>query len=141
MTIPPELLRRNPLWEFIGGEMDVLEEGRALMSIKLEDRHMNPGGIVHGGILATLMDEATGRAIASVRGFDVMLERPHSTIEMNASFLAVARVGDEIECEARPLRVGRTLAVAEAEIRNRGTSDLIAKGRYSYAIPTQPRPR
>jgi uncharacterized protein (TIGR00369 family) len=141
MTIPPEALRRNPLWEFIGGEMDAWEDGRAVMSIKLEDRHMNPGGIVHGGVLATLMDEATGRAIASVRGVEVMFERPHSTIEMNASFLAVARVGDEIECEARALRVGRTLAVAEADVRRRGSDSLIAKGRFTYAIPSQPRPR
>ena len=141
MIVPNEGFGRNQLMEFIDAKTEVWEEDRVVMSVKLDDRHMNPGGIVHGGILATLMDEATGRAIISVRGTEVMMETPHSTIEMSASFLSVARIGDEIECESRTLRVGRTLAVAEAEVRVRGSDNLIAKGRYTYAIPTRPRPR
>jgi acyl-coenzyme A thioesterase 13 len=104
------------------------------MSIKLEGRHMNPGGVLHGGVLTTLMDEATAHAIVTVRGLEVMAEAPLATVDMNVSFLAAARPGDELQCEARTLRVGRAVAFAEAEVRRRGRGDLVAKGRFTYAI-------
>ena len=130
MTQLPEQLPRSALMDLIGGELDSWEEGRVVMSIKLEDRHMNPGGVLHGGVLTTLMDEATAHAIATVRG----LEAPLATVDMNVSFLAAARPGDELQCEARTLRVGRAVAFAEAEVRRRGRGDLVAKGRFTYAI-------
>ena len=130
MTQLPEQLPRSALMDLIGGELDSWEEGRVVMSIKLEDRHMNPGGVLHGGVLTTLMDEATAHAIAIVRG----LEAPLATVDMNVSFLAAARPGDELECEARTLRIGRSVAFAEAEVRRRGRGDLVAKGRFTYAM-------
>jgi acyl-coenzyme A thioesterase 13 len=116
--------------DLIGGELDAWEEGRVVMSIKLEDRHMNPGGVVHGGVLTTLMDEATAHTIATVRG----LEAPLATVDMNVSFLSGARPGDELQCEARALRVGSVVAFAEAEVRRRGRDDVVAKGRFTYVI-------
>jgi acyl-coenzyme A thioesterase 13 len=134
MTQLPEQLPRSALMDLIGGELDSWEEGRVVMSIKLEGRHMNPGGVLHGGVLTTLMDEATAHAIVTVRGLEVMAEAPLATVDMNVSFLAAARPGDELECEARTLRVGRAVAFAEAEVRRRGRGDLVAKGRFTYAI-------
>ncbi len=130
MTQLPKELPRSALMDLIGGELDSWEEGRVVMSIKLEDQHMNPGGVLHGGVLTTLMDEATAHAIAIVRG----LEAPLATVDMNVSFLAAARPGDELECEARTLRIGSSVAFAEAEVRRRGRGDLVAKGRFTYAI-------
>ncbi len=130
MTPLPEELPRSALMDMIGGRLDSWEEGRVVMSIKLEDRHMNPGGVLHGGVLTTLMDEATAHAIVIVRG----IEAPLATVDMNVSFLSAARPGDELECEARTLRVGRAVAFAEAEVRRRGRGDLIAKGSVTYAI-------
>jgi len=134
MTQLPKELPRSALMDLIGGELDSWEEGRVVMSIKLEDRHMNPGGVLHGGVLTTLMDEATAHAIVTVRGLEVMAEAPLATVDMNVSFLAAARPGDELECEARTLRIGRAVAFAEAEVRRRGRGDLVAKGRFTYAI-------
>ncbi len=134
MTQLPKELPRSALMDLIGGELDAWEEGRVVMSIKLEDRHMNPGGVLHGGVLTTLMDEATAHAIVTVRGMEAMAEAPHATIEMNVSFVSGARPGDELECEARALRVGSAVAFAEAEVRRRGRGDLIAKGSVTYAI-------
>jgi acyl-coenzyme A thioesterase 13 len=116
--------------DLIGGKLDAWEEGRVVMSIKLEDRHMNPGGVVHGGVLTTLMDEATAHTIATVRG----LEAPLATVDMNVSFLSSARPGDELQCEARALRVGSAVAFAEAEVRRRGRDDVVAKGRFTYVF-------
>jgi acyl-coenzyme A thioesterase 13 len=126
----PEELPRSALLDMIGGELDSWEEGRAVMLIKLEERHMNPRGVLHGGVLTTLMDEATAHAIATVRG----LESPLATVDMNVSFLSAARPGDELLCEARTLRVGSAVAFAEAEVRRSGRGDLVAKGRFTYSV-------
>lgn len=124
----------SPVMEMFGGRIEAWEKGRVVMSVKLEDRHMNPNGVVHGGVITTLMDEATGHAIVTIRGLEVMAETPHATIDMSVSFLSGARVGDELVCEARTLRIGRSVAFAEAEVRRKEPNDLIAKGRFTYAI-------
>lgn len=121
----------------LGASMDELHDGYARMSIRIEEKHTNPNGVMHGGVAATLMDEAIGAAIMSVRGMEAMRAAPHATVEMNVSFLAGPRVGDELTVEARTLKVGRSVAFGEAEIKRLGRGDLIAKGRFTYVIQAE----
>lgn len=127
-------LPSSGIMQMLGGRIDSFGEGVSVMSLTLEEKHMNPNGVVHGGVLTTLMDEATGHAIVTIRGLETMAEAPHATVDMSVSFLSGARVGDELVCEARTLRIGRSVAFAEAEVRRKATDDLIAKGRFTYAI-------
>jgi len=130
----PEDRNPSPFMDMIGGDLEVWEEGRVVMSLVLEEKHMNPNRVLHGGVLTTLLDEATGAAIVTIRGIEVMAESPHATVDMNVVFVSGARPGDVLVCEGRVLRVGRSIAFAEGEVRRRGTDDLIAKGQFTYAI-------
>ncbi len=130
----PSELPTSGIMQMLGGKIDSLEEGVCVMSLALDEKHMNPNGVLHGGVLTTLMDEATGHAIVTIRGLEAMAETPHATVDMSVSFLSGARAGDELVCEARTLRLGRAIAFAEAEVRRKGSGDLIAKGRFTYAI-------
>ncbi len=123
--------RRSPFSAHIGVEMEELREGYARLSIVLETRHTNPNGVMHGGVITTMMDSALGAALGALRGEEAS-RSPHATVEMNASFLAGARPGDRIVVEGRVLRLGKTIAFGEAEAR-RG-DELIAKGRLTFAI-------
>ncbi len=123
--------RRSPFSAHIGAEMEELREGYARLSIVLEPHHTNPNGVMHGGVITTMMDSALGAALGALRGEEAG-RNPHATVEMNASFLAGARPGDRIVVEGRVLRLGRTIAFGEAEAR-RG-DELIAKGRMTFAI-------
>jgi acyl-coenzyme A thioesterase 13 len=89
---------------------------------------------MHGGVITSLMDEAVGGVIASVRSVEVMRAAPHSTVEMNVSFISGARPGDEIVVEAQALKVGRSAAFGEAEARRRSDGAIIAKGRFTFVI-------
>ena len=122
----------SPFVELIGGRMEEWREGYVRMSVTLEECHTNPNGVMHGGVVTTLMDEALGGVIASVRGLETMFAAPHATVEMNAGFLAGARPGDHVVVEARVLRVGRRVAFGEAEARRDG--ELLAKGRMTFVI-------
>jgi acyl-coenzyme A thioesterase 13 len=124
----------SPFVQMIGAKLEEWREGYVCMSLVVEEKHTNPNGVMHGGVLTTLMDETLGAVIATIRGMDVMQRAPHSTVEMNVSFLSSARPGDEIVVEGRALKVGRSVAFGEAEARRRGSDDLIAKGRFTYVI-------
>jgi acyl-CoA thioesterase len=130
----PEDRRPSPFVEFIGARTEEFREGYVRLAIKLEEKHTNPHGVMHGGVITTLMDEALGGVIASVRGVETMMKAPHATVDMNVSFLAGARAGDELIVEGRVLKIGRSVAFGEAEARRRGDDTLIAKGRFTFAI-------
>ena len=133
--------RRSPFSAFIGTEMEELREGYARVSLTLEPRHTNPNGVMHGGVITTMMDSALGAALGALRG-EAARRDPHATVEMNASFLSGARPGDRIVVEGRVIRMGKTIAFGEAEARRADRSAdprpngdrLIAKGRLTFAI-------
>jgi acyl-coenzyme A thioesterase 13 len=130
----PDLFAPSPFVQMIGARFEEWREGYVRMSLVVEEKHTNPNGVMHGGVLTTLMDETLGAVIASVRGMDVMRAAPHATVEMNVSFLTGARPGEEIVVEGRALKVGRSVAFGEAEARRRDSDELIAKGRFTYVI-------
>ena len=117
----------------IGAKTEELREDLVRITLRLEERHTNPNGVMHGGVMTSLMDEAVGGVIAYARGLDVMRAAPHSTVDMNVSFLASVRAGDELIVEARPIKVGRSVAFAEAEAR-RGDGAVVGKGRFTFVI-------
>lgn len=134
MTSALENLPRSHLADWIGSHVDSWLEDGVITSVVLEDKHMNPAGVVHGGVVTTMMDEATGYSVVVSRGVDASMAAPHFTVEVSVSLLSGARAGDHLDCEAHTLRIGRAVAVAEAEVRVRGRDAPVAKGRFTYAI-------
>jgi uncharacterized protein (TIGR00369 family) len=124
----------SPFVEMIGARIEQWGDGVMRMSLVLEERHTNPNGVMHGGVATSLMDEVAGGVVASIRGLETMLAAPHATVDMNVSFLAGPRTGDEIVAEGRMLKIGRTVAFAEAEVRRRNRDDVIARGRFTFVI-------
>jgi uncharacterized protein (TIGR00369 family) len=137
MTLPEDH-RPSPFVEMIGAKLEEWREGYVRIALLLEERHTNPNGVMHGGVATSLMDEVLGAVVASVRGMDVMMAAPHATVDMNVSFLAGPRTGDEVIVEGRVLKVGRRVAFGEAEMTRRGRGDLIAKGRFTFVIQGSP---
>ena len=125
---------QSPFVNFIGGRLEEWREGYVRLGLTVEERHTNPHGVMHGGVITTLMDEALGGVIASVRGMDEMWKAPHATVDMNVSFLSNARAGDEITVEGAVLKLGRSVAFGEAEARRARGNVLIAKGRFTFTI-------
>lgn len=130
--------KRSAFVETIGAEIEEWREGYVRVGLRVDDRHMNAHGVMHGGVATTIMDELTGALIASIRGMEVMRAAPHSTVDMSVSFIGGVFIGDDLVFEGRATRVGRSVAFAEAEVRKRGEDRLVAKGKFTYVI-AQPR--
>ncbi len=101
---------------------EVGEDGRALVAIEAGDRHLNPGGTVHGGVIATLVDTAMGRAVATLIEDD---EVP-VTIEMKVNYLEPGQPG-RLEAWGEVVRHGRLVIVARAEVTRAGDGEAVAE--------------
>jgi len=119
----------HPLHQFFGITLERLEHGYA--HCRMHSNEHNRGGVhgaAHGGVLAFLCDVAALAAIATVIAPG---ERASGTAELNISYLSPG-VSDVL-AEARVLRKGRTLAVADIDLKD-DAGKLLAKSRVSYAM-------
>lgn len=125
---------RVPFTELVGARVEEAQEGYSRLSLVLEERHTNPNGVMHGGVAATVMDSAAAVALGRLRGEKMRRDNPHATVEMNVGLIVPARPGEELVIEGRVLKLGRSVAFCEAEARRRSDGELIAKGRFTFAI-------
>jgi len=114
--IPPP-----PIEQTLGFRMVAVERGRAVMELTLDDRHANPFGTGHGGLIADLADAAMGAACHSTLADD----QKCSTLELKISFLRPALSG-VLRAEGKVLKDGRTVSFLECDVTDAG-GDLIAR--------------
>jgi 1,4-dihydroxy-2-naphthoyl-CoA hydrolase len=85
----------------------------------VDERHLHPGGYVHGGVWVAFAD--TVAAWGTIRN----LQPGHdfTTAELKANVFAAAGPGEELTGVGRPLHVGRRTQVWEVRIRKNGERD------------------
>ena len=76
-----------------------------------DDRHANPAGIVHGGMLTTLLDHALS-AIA----WEANARKACLSVALDVHFLTPARPGDFIEARGHIVRQAATLAFMQGRL-------------------------
>jgi uncharacterized protein (TIGR00369 family) len=134
VTGAPEERRQSAFIDLLGVELEEWREGYVRMGLKVDARHANANGVMHGGVATSLMDEVTGAVIASVRGMEAMWAAPHATVEMSVSFMGGVWPGDDLVFEGRAARVGRTVAFSEVTAHRRGEEKPVATGKFTYVI-------
>ena len=80
-------------------------------AILVEDRHSNPAGLAHGGLVSTLADHAL-----SVVAWEANARRPCITVALDVRFLAPARPGDLVVARGRVVRQTGSLAFLEGRV-------------------------
>ncbi len=102
--------------------------GRILLT-RTNETPRGIGSSLHGGVLATMVDEAMLVAVfAELREG----EQPAGTAELNISYLRPAHT-DKVYATANEVKRGRQLAVIDVDITD-GDDRLCAKGRVTYAF-------
>jgi uncharacterized protein (TIGR00369 family) len=101
-----------PAAALIGIVVAEVEEGRVSMRLAPSEEHYNPLGLVHGGIIATLLDSVMGCAAHST----LPARRGYTTLEIKVNYLRPVTVATgEVTAEGRVV-AGRRSAVAEARL-------------------------
>jgi uncharacterized protein (TIGR00369 family) len=103
--------REAPFMADLGVEAVGFENGRVRTRIAVQPRHLQHTGVVHAGVVASLVDHTMGAAAQTQAPED------HGvlTVEFKTSLMRGAR-GTHLECEAWVARPGRRLSFAEAEV-------------------------
>ncbi|WRX10332.1 Thioesterase domain - like 2 [Theobroma cacao] len=115
-----------------GLRVDLIEKGHLLCSMKVPPRLLNAGNFLHGGATASLVD-MIGSGVLYTYG----VSSSGVSVEINVTYLDSAYVDEEIEIEARALRVGKTVAVVSVEFRKKETGKIVAQGRHTKYLPVQ----
>ncbi|XP_020212965.1 acyl-coenzyme A thioesterase 13 [Cajanus cajan] len=113
-------------------QVDLIEPGRIVCSMKIPQRLLNAGNSLHGGATAALVDVVGSAAIPTV-GYSA----PNTgvSVEINVSYLDAAYADEEIEIEARALRVEKSIAVISVEFRKKKSGKVFALGRHTKFLP------
>lgn len=111
--------------------IDRITPDETVVRLRVDDRHLRPGGTVSGPAMFALADVAFYVAILARIGPVGLAVTTNATID----FLRKPAAGVDLVATATLLKVGKVLAVGEAHIRNPGSSDVVARASMTYSIP------
>ena len=98
----------------VGAPAPELDDGTARMVVEVDERHLNPAGAVHGGMLATLVDTTMGAAVRSA-----VDEEAPATSQLTVTYLRPGKPG-RLEVTARVSKRGDDLTMCEADVEQDG---------------------
>ncbi|MCI4322826.1 MAG: PaaI family thioesterase [Thermoplasmata archaeon] len=86
--------------------------GTCTVTGRVEKRHLNINGVVHGGVFATILDTAMGGAVVSLLHEDEVT----ATTSLYVEFLRPAGEGDALKARGEVVRRGRHMAFVRGEL-------------------------
>jgi acyl-CoA thioesterase len=113
--------------ELVGTELSSTEEGRASVSLRAEERHLNPGGTVHGGVISTLIDVSMAEALNTMTEEG---EQPF-TIQITVNYMKPGKLGT-LTSTAAVRKGGERITVVEAEVVQEDDDEAIALATGTY---------
>ena len=115
-----------PFFQFMDVRIVRLSRGEADVAVKIRPEYGNTYGIGHGGVVAALVDMATGVAL---RTMQIRLV----TVETSTNYFERVELGDELVALARVVYLGKRIANGMAEVRNQAGT-LVATGKTTFYI-------
>jgi uncharacterized protein (TIGR00369 family) len=116
------LVNKSPFPAHISMKLTSIGMDQASLELSLSGRHLQLYGIVHGGVLATLIDTATFWA--------VFMRQPENAglvnVDLKLNYLKSVASGTLL-AEGRCIRSGKSLSYAEATIKDE-KGELITHG-------------
>ena len=121
----PSNMRSAPFTKDLGIKFPKLENGYCMAKAKVTDAMLNNYGNVHGGVLFTIADAASGAAAFFALGENELCR----TIELKINYFKPV-ISGELICEAKLVNKSRNLATVEAEVTNNGQRITKTLGTY-----------
>ncbi len=103
----------SPLGRWLGGRLVEVEEGSLTVEYGVREEFCNPALILHGGVVAAIMDDLMGTTV-----FSLGLPTFYTSVNLSIDFLWSAPLGSTITAKSRIVRQGRKIINATCEIRD-----------------------
>jgi uncharacterized protein (TIGR00369 family) len=101
------------------------------LALRLATPHTNSRGMVHGGLIAALADNAMGLSCGVKLGGARLV-----TVSLSIDYLGTAKIGQWLAVEPEVIRTGKTLCFAQCLVRADG--EPIARGNATFrVVPTE----
>jgi uncharacterized protein (TIGR00369 family) len=110
-----------PVATLIGFRLTTAQPGEAVVEFEATERHANPMGTLHGGILCDIADAAMGLAYAST------LEEGETftTLELKINYLKPVWTG-KLRAVGKVVKGGRMIGLVECDVMN-DKQELVAR--------------
>lgn len=118
-------------------------ENVVAIGLRIEEKHCNSAGMVHGGLISTMADVALGNSIghASIsdeelrqwRGSGYVLGRPPTprvTVSLTTDYVGFAKAGDWVEMHVDIQKLGKSMAFANCYLHCDGERIARSSGVY-----------
>ena len=107
-------------------------ERSVTMGLRLAKAHTNARGLIHGGLIASLADNAMGYSCAQATGWTTS----YVTVSLAVDYVGSARIGQWLAVECEMIKTGSTLCFAQSMIK----ADDAAIARASATFRVVPKP-
>lgn len=101
------------------------------LRLRVQDKHLRPGGTVSGPAIFALADVAMYLAILSRIGPVALAVTTNCSLD----FMRKPVAGVDMLAEARLLKLGRSLAVGDVMLFSEGMAEPVARAALTYSIP------
>jgi uncharacterized protein (TIGR00369 family) len=108
----PAAIDKLPFADHMNLQFVEVEDGRAVVECPTRPEHANSRGVLHGGVVSSLIDTAAGAAVAyqpSVGGGQV------ATVALTVNFIRAGQVGDRLRATGRR-RGGKQIITCDVEV-------------------------
>lgn len=119
---PPS--KTGPFSNLVNFHMQIIDN-KVVTTLKVENCHLNVKNTIHGGVLATMLDNVIGDSIAVVANCPVI------TINLNINYVAPVKIGSTLTATGKIIQQGYRISVAEGIIEDEN-GKLIAKGTGTF---------
>jgi uncharacterized protein (TIGR00369 family) len=129
-----EFARGFPFFQLIGFEVVDFGPRWAKCQVKSRDELENPNGVMHGGVIATLIDSTITQSLLMTDEYQQVRDTRGalSTIDLHVKYLRPAQHGRLI-CDANVVHLGKRVVHAQAVVRDEAQKE-IALGDASMMI-------
>ena len=115
----------------MGVRLVSIGDGVSELELVVEPHHLNPGGIVHGGIIATILDAAIGIALRT----QLPRSQSHVTVQLDVRYFAPAR-GGALIARGNAVQSGGRIAFGDGELRT-DDDQIVAKATGTFLAVTR----
>lgn len=117
-----------PLHKHLGVEYTSSSKGEGSLNFIVADHMVNASGVLHGGVIYTILDACAYAGLLSVLPDD----QEAVTHDIHISVLRPGRVGDRVEINSKLIKMGRTLCFFEVSAQVNGT--IIARATITKSL-------
>ena len=101
-------------------------EKAVIIGLRLAKPHTNSRGLIHGGLIASLADNAMGYSCALVMGWTTSLV----TISLAVDYVGSAEIGQWLAVESEVIKTGSTICFAQSLVKADDTVIARANGTF-----------